>query len=87
MQNFAAVARSAAEIRGGAKLAPPPPQGYMVKDRQTILVLRLPVDCLNLSYSTGQKKGFSYLVGNLVATNWPIEKALHAIGCNQIWTK
>ena len=38
-------------------------------------------------YSTGQKKGFSYLVGNLVATNWPIEKALHAIGCNQIRTK
>ena len=39
------------------------------------------------SYSTGHKKGFSYLVGNLVATNWPIEKALHAIGCNQIRTK
>ena len=38
-------------------------------------------------YSTGHKKGFSYLVGNLVATNWPIEKALHAIGCNQIRTK
>ena len=33
-------------------------------------------------YSTGQKKRFGYLVGNLVATNWPIEKALHAIGCN-----
>ena len=28
---------------------------------------------------TGQKKRFSYLVGNLVATNWPIEKALN---CN-----
>ena len=39
------------------------------------------------SYSTGHKKCFSYLVGNLVATNWPIEKALHAIGCNQIRTK
>ena len=38
-------------------------------------------------YSTGQKKGFSYVVGNLVATNWPIEKALYAIGCNQIQTK
>ena len=38
-------------------------------------------------YSTGHKKGFSYLVGNLVATKWPIEKALHAIGCNQIRTK
>jgi len=38
-------------------------------------------------YSTGQKKGFSYLVGNLIATNGPIEKALHAIGCNQIQTK
>ena len=33
-------------------------------------------------YSTGQKKRFGYLVGNLVATNWPIEKALHEIGCN-----
>ena len=40
-----------------------------------------------MEYSTGHKKGFSYLVGNLVATNWPIEKALHAIGCNQIRTK
>ena len=35
-----------------------------------------------LSYSTGQRKRLGYLVGNLVATNWPIEKALHAIGCN-----
>ena len=38
-------------------------------------------------YSTGKKKRLSYLVGNLVATNWPIEKALHAIGYNQIPTK
>ena len=36
---------------------------------------------------TGKKKRLSYLVGNLVATNWPIEKALHAIGYNQIPTK
>ena len=41
----------------------------------------------SFKYSTGHKKGFSYLVGNLVATNWPIEKALHAIGCNQKRTK
>ena len=27
-------------------------------------------------YGTGKKKRLSYLVGNLVATNWPIEKAL-----------
>ena len=39
------------------------------------------------SYGTGKKKRLSYLVGNLVATNWPIEKALHAIGYNQIPTK
>ena len=38
-------------------------------------------------YGTGKKKCLSYLVGNLVATNWPIEKALHAIGYNQIPTK
>ena len=38
-------------------------------------------------YGTGKKKRLSYLVGNLVATNWPIEKALHAIGYNQIPTK
>ena len=38
-----------------------------------------------LRYS--QKKRPGYLVGNLVATNWPIEKALHAIGYNQIPTK
>ena len=36
---------------------------------------------------TGKKKCLNYLVGNLVATNWPIEKALHAIGYNQIPTK
>ena len=29
---------------------------------------------------------FSWKIGNLVATNWLIEKALHAIGCNQIPT-
>ena len=39
------------------------------------------------TYGTGKKKRLSYLVGNLVATNWPIEKALHAIGYNQIPTK
>ena len=38
-------------------------------------------------YGTGKKKRPSYLVGNLVATNWPIEKAMHAIGYNQIPTK
>ena len=38
-------------------------------------------------YGTGKKKRLSYLVGNLVATNWPIEKTLHAIGYNQIPTK
>ena len=36
----------------------------------------------NATYSTAQRKRLGYLVGNLVATNWPIEKALHAIGCN-----
>ena len=39
----------------------------------------------HLRYS--QKETPGYLVGNLVATNWPIEKALHAIGYNQIPTK
>ena len=39
-----------------------------------------------IRYGTGKKKRLSYLVGNLVATNWPIEKALHAIGYNQIPT-
>ena len=38
-------------------------------------------------YGTAKKKRPCYLVGNLVATNWPIEKALHAIGYNQIPTK
>ena len=38
-------------------------------------------------YGTGKKKRLNYLVGNLVATNWSIEKALHAIGYNQIPTK
>ena len=42
----------------------------------------------NVLYGTAKKKRpASYLVGNLVATNWPIEKALHAIGYNQIPTK
>ena len=41
----------------------------------------------NLVYGTAKKKRPGYLVGNLVATNWPIEKALHAIGYNQIPTK
>ena len=40
-----------------------------------------------LRYGTAKKKRPGYLVGNLVATNWPIEKALHAIGYNQIPTK
>ena len=39
------------------------------------------------NYGTAKKKRPGYLVGNLVATNWPIEKALHAIGYNQIPTK
>ena len=38
-------------------------------------------------YGTAKKNRPCYLVGNLVATNWPIEKALHAIGYNQIPTK
>ena len=38
-------------------------------------------------YGTAKKKRPGCLVGNLVATNWPIEKALHAIGYNQIPTK
>ena len=36
-------------------------------------------------YGTAKKKRPGYLVGNLVATNWPIEKAL--LGYNQIPTK
>ena len=40
-----------------------------------------------LLYGTAKKKRPGYLVGNLVPTNWPIEKALHAIGYNQIPTK
>ena len=44
-------------------------------------------EALSMTYGTGKKKRLSYLVGNLVATNWPIEKALHAIGYNQIPTK
>ena len=40
-----------------------------------------------MHYGTAKKKRPGYLVGNLVATNWPIEKALHAIGYNQIPTK
>ena len=39
-----------------------------------------------IKYGTAKKKRPGYLVGNLVATNWPIEKALHAIGYNQIPT-
>ena len=42
---------------------------------------------LTITYGTAKKKRPGYLVGNLVATNWPIEKALHAIGYNQIPTK
>ena len=42
--------------------------------------------CIGL-YGTAKKKRPGYLVGNLVPTNWPIEKALHAIGYNQIPTK
>ena len=39
------------------------------------------------TYGTAKKKRPGYLVENLVATNWPIEKALHAFGYNQIPTK
>ena len=39
------------------------------------------------TYGTAKKKRPGYLVGKLVATNLPIEKALHAIGYNQIPTK
>ena len=41
------------------------------------------------TYGTAKKKRPGYLVGNLVPTNWPIEKALHAIiiDYNQIPTK
>ena len=42
---------------------------------------------LTHNYGTAKKKRPGYLVGNLVATNWSIEKALHAIGYNQIPTK
>ena len=42
---------------------------------------------LMIGYGTAKKKCPFYLVGNLVATNWPIEKALHAFGYNQIPTK
>ena len=42
---------------------------------------------ITATYGTAKKKRPCYLVGNLVATNWPIEKALHAIGYNQIPTK
>ena len=48
-----------------------------------VFVLRISV----FVYGTAKKKCPGYLVGNLVATNWPIEKALHAIGYNQIPTK
>ena len=43
--------------------------------------------CVLDIYGTAKKKRPGYLVGNLVATNWPIEKPLHAIGYNQIPTK
>ena len=41
--------------------------------------LRVHLHNTHVSYGTGKKKRPGYLVGNLVATNWPIEKALHAI--------
>ena len=47
----------------------------------------IPCDAYEHPYGTAKKKRPGYLVGNLVATNWPIEKALHAIGYNQIPTK
>ena len=31
------------------------------------------------TYGTAKMKRPGYLVGNLVATNWPIEKALHEL--------
>ena len=40
-----------------------------------------------VTYGTAKKKRPGYLVGNLVATNWPIEKALHAIGYTKFQTK
>ena len=43
--------------------------------------------CPQITYGKAKKKRPGYLVGNLVATNWPIEKALHVIGYNQIPTK
>ena len=47
----------------------------------------IPSYVIQSAYGTAKKKRPGYLVGNLVATNWPIEKALHAIGYNQIPTK
>ena len=41
------------------------------------------MEYLQHDYGTAKKKRPGYLV----ATNWPIEKALHAIGYNQIPTK
>ena len=67
---------------GGAKGAPPPPPPPP-ENRFNDLTL---IYCLYV-YGTAKKKRPGYLVGNLVATNWPIEKALHAIGYNQISTK
>ena len=55
----------------------------MGHDIKTIIINDKPIK----TYGTGKKKRLSYLVGNLVATNWPIEKALHAIGYIQIPTK
>ena len=52
----------------------------MDMDNTFVLTLLPPLQSI---YGTGKKKCLSYLVGNLVATNWPIEKALHAIGYNQ----
>ena len=50
-----------------------------------------PISCSKINlvkYGTAKKKRPGYLVGNLVATNWPIEKAsAAAIGYNQIPTK
>ena len=55
------------------------PQNWKLHD-QIIKLAKKP-------YGTAKKKRPCYLVGNLVATNWPIEKALHAIGYKQIPTK
>ena len=64
----------------------PPPNPYLLK-LITIHPNNRALHAYRFIYGTAKKKRPGYLVGNLVATNWPIEKALHAIGYNQIPTK